>query len=207
MKDSGTFLRSLGRRRSFRKGELFFREGEPVRVFHYLEAGAVRVFRMDERGREVEVVRLGPGDFLGEAVALAGARAPASAEAVRDGAAVTLEASAVLDAAGRDPAAARFLIGLLARKCLALNERIEALGLTTVRQRLARFLLSRPAGESGRFFDLGVRKADLARLLGTVPETLSRTLRRLAADGLIEVRGPRVRIADAPGLRAAVRLD
>ena len=203
MKDLEAFLRSLGRRRLFRKGGVLFREGEEARLFYYLETGEVRVFRSDERGREIEVVRLRSGDFLGEAVALAGARYPASAEAVRDAAAVALDARAVLDAAGRDPGAARFLIRLLALKCLALNERIEALGLTTVRQRLARFLAARPAGEGGRFFDLGVKKAELARLLGTVPETLSRTLRRFETEGLIEVRGPRVRVADAAGLRAA----
>ena len=203
MKDLETFLRSLGRRRPFRKGAVLFREGEEARLFYFIESGEVRVFRSDERGRELEVVRIRSGDFLGEAVALAGARYPASAEAVRDTATAALDARAVLDAAGRDPASARFLIGLLARKCLALNERLEALGLATVRQRLARFLAARPAGESGRFFDLGVKKAELARLLGTVPETLSRTLRRFEADGLIEVRGPRVRIADAAGLRAA----
>ena len=28
--------------------------------------------RMDDKGREMEIVRLGPGDFFGEAVALAG---------------------------------------------------------------------------------------------------------------------------------------
>lgn len=194
-------LESAGLRRTFPKGASLFLAGEAAGNFYFLKTGEVRVFRTDSQGREVEVARLKAGDFLGEAVALAGVAYPASAQAVRDTLTLSFSREPVLALAGRDPAVARFLVDLLARKCLVLNERVEALGLRTVRMRLTQYLLARCSGERGCFVELGLKKADLARLLGTVPETLSRTLKQLEIEGLIEVHGARIKVRNYAGLR------
>jgi len=195
-------LEGAGLRRAFRKGAYIFLAGEAGDSFYFLKTGEVRVFRADNQGREVEVARLKAGDFLGEAVALVGVVYPASAQAVRDTLTLSFGRESVLTLAGRDPAVARFLVDLLARKCLVLNERVEALGLRTVRLRLIQYLLSHCSGERGCLIELPLKKADLARLLGTVPETLSRTLRQLEREGLIEVQGARIKVRSCPGLRA-----
>jgi CRP/FNR family transcriptional regulator, dissimilatory nitrate respiration regulator len=193
-----------GLRRAFRKGAFLFLAGEASRDFYFLKSGEVRVFRADNQGREVEVARLKAGDFLGEAVALAGVAYPASAQAVRDTITLSFGRDAVVALAGRDPAIARFLVDLLARKCLVLNERVEALGLQTVRLRLSQYLLSHCSGDRGCLIELRLKKADLARLLGTVPETLSRTLKQLEREGLIEVQGARITVKNCAGLRAGL---
>ena len=197
-----TLLRELGRPRRLDPGEFLFNAGDASREFFRVESGEMRVFRMDSEGREIEIVRLGPGEFFGEAVAFAGAPYPAYAAAVGETSVLVFDRNRVLDRAGSDPAAARFFIRLLAGKCLTLNERIEALGMKTVRQRLAHFLIVRCPGKGACLVDLEIRKVDLARLLGTVPETLSRTLKRMAADDLIRVDGPRIHLLDCPALRS-----
>lgn len=202
--DLSPHLRSLGVAKRFTKGRFLFGSGETAEGFYCLLSGEVRAFSMDEQGREVEVVRLKAGDFLGEAVALAGGAYPVHAQAVRDSRVLYFDRRRVLSGLSRDPEAARFFVELLARKCLVLNRRVEALGLHTVRQRIVQYLLGRCAGGGACLIDLGVRKAELARLLGTVPETLSRNLRQMQEDGLIEVKGRRIRISDCPKLRRAL---
>jgi len=197
-------LEGAGLRRTFPKGASLFLAGEAAGSFYFLKTGEVRVFRTDGQGREVEVARLKAGDFLGEAVALAGVAYPASAQAIRDTLTLSFSRERVLALAGRDPAVARFLVDLLARKCLVLNERVEALGLRTVRLRLTQYLLSHCSGERGCLIELRLKKADLARLLGTVPETLSRTLKQLEREGLIEVRGARIKVRNCAGLRTGL---
>lgn len=198
-------LRSVGIKRRLRRGGFLFRAGEPAAGFYRLVSGEVRVYQMDEKGREVEVVRLRPGDFLGEAVSLASGVFPSFAQATRDSEVLWFDKRDVLAEVRRNPAAALFFIDLLARKCLALSARVEALGLMTVRQRLVHFLLSRCSGEETCLVELGMRKVDLARRLGTVGETLSRTLRQMEDEGLIKVEGSRIRLLDCPRLRS--RLD
>jgi CRP/FNR family transcriptional regulator len=47
---------------------------------------------------------------------------------------------------------------------------------------------------------LDIAKNQLASLLGTIPETLSRVLTRMVGQGLIQVEGSRIRIVDRQGL-------
>jgi CRP-like cAMP-binding protein len=101
-----------------------------------------------------------------------------------------------------DPALGKRFIRLLARKCMLLNQKLESLGLLTVRQRVARYLLDRCSGESTCAVRLEAKKGDIAKSLGTIKETLSRTLKQLQEDGIIAVEGPVIRILDCAGLRA-----
>ncbi|MDI6773054.1 MAG: Crp/Fnr family transcriptional regulator [bacterium] len=195
-------ISSLGTRRSYPAGKLLFLAEEPAWEFFHIVSGAVRVYKTDVQGRELEVARFGAGDFLGEAVAFAGGRYPFTAEAVKETRALAFDVAGVLRTVETHPEAARFFIDLMARKCLLLSGRLESLGLRTVRQRLARYLCANCAGERSCVVNLSMKKGELARLLGTAGETLSRTLRQLQADGLIEVRGASIFIKDYQKLKA-----
>jgi CRP/FNR family transcriptional regulator len=56
--------------------------------------------------------------------------------------------------------------------------------------------------KGGTDLALDVSKAQLASLLGTIPETLSRILGRMSRQGLIESDGRRIRLLDPEGLEA-----
>jgi len=194
-------LKALGIKNTFKNKEFLFHAQEEARGFYQVQTGEVRIFKMDEEGREMEIVRLKPGDFFGEAIVFAGQKFPAYAQAVRDSRVLYFDKNAVFRAIHDDPSTARLFLELLAGKCLTLNARIEALGLKTVRQRLAQFLLSRCSAADACRVELTIRKADLARQLGTVAETLSRSLKAMQRDGLIEVRGRVLFIKDCPRLK------
>jgi CRP-like cAMP-binding protein len=191
-----------GTPRRFAKESVLFLQGDRARAFFRIDRGDVRIVKIDDQGRRLEVARLGPGEVLGEAVAFVGGRFPFLAEAATDADVTVFPAKAALEAIGRDPTAARFFVDLLARKCLSLSGRVESLGLETVRRRLVRYLLGRCGGERGCLVRLPVSKGELAAQLGTIAETLSRNLKHLQADGLIEVRKAEIRIIDCPALRA-----
>jgi CRP/FNR family transcriptional regulator len=194
-------IAALGVNRSYRKEAFLFLAEEDARGFFYVLSGEVRVFRMDDSGREVEIVRLRPGEFFGEAIAIASGKFPAFARAARDTEVLFFERQAVLKSIQADSAVAEFFIVLLANKCILLNRRIETLNLRTVRQRLAQYLLAHCAAERSCTIDLAIKKCELAKHLGTISETLSRTFQRMERDGLIEVRGKRIRVLDCDKLR------
>jgi CRP/FNR family transcriptional regulator len=187
---------SLGIKKKYPRNAFLFLAQEEAKGFFYLLDGEVRVFRMNDAGREIEIVRLRPGEFLGEAIALAAAKFPAFARADQDTEVLFFDRRSVLRTIREDPAAAEYFVSLLARKCILLNERMEALSLRTVRQRLARYLLARCPEEPPFDIELAVKKLELARHLGTISETLSRNFRGLEKDGLIQVQGRRIRIMD-----------
>jgi len=204
MSDLPARILNLGREKTLPKGTQLFRDEETADRFYFVRSGEVRVFKLDDQGREFEVARIGQGDFVGEAVALNHGRFPFFAQAVGEIRVLVFDLAAVERAIAADSAAARFFIRLLARKCVRLSARVESLGMRTVRQRLAEYLLSRCGGESGCSIDLPITKGDLARSLGTVGETLSRTLRLMRDEGLIEVKGKMIRVIDCPRLKSEI---
>ena len=197
-------VKNIGILKKYSKDEILFSAQEVANGFYYVQSGEIRVFKMDENGREVEVVRLEPGDFLGEAIVFVSSRLPFFAQAVKDSKVLFFEKKTILRRIESDPLAAKFFVNLLAKKCLVLNKRIESLGLKTVRQRLIQYMLSHCRGDEQCVIELRMKKSELAKILGTISETLSRNLKQMQEEGLIEVKGNRIRIIDCPRLRAEI---
>ena len=201
MKDLLLDIKKLGRIQAFGKDEILFNAGDDANGFYYVQSGEVRIFRMDDQGKEVEVVRLNPGDFFGEAVVFVADKFPAFAQAVMDTKTLFFSKNTIFQHIDKDPSIARFFISLLARKCIVLNKRIETLELRTVRQRLAQFILSQYQEQKSEVIVLKMKKVELARFIGTISETLSRSLKQMQEDNLIEVHGREIRVKDSVKLK------
>jgi CRP-like cAMP-binding protein len=201
MKYSENRIKGLGRLKRYAEGSFLFQAEEKAVGFYYVETGEIRVFKMDEQGRELDIARLGPGEFLGEAIAFVFGQFPFYAQAVKDSEIFFFEADSVSRRIESDPAAAMFFIELLARKCVALSNRVESLGLRTIRQRLIQYLLAHCYGSGHCLVELKIKKGDLAKHLGTISETLSRTLKQMQAEGLIKVEGQKIHIKNCQKLR------
>ncbi|MEK7826306.1 MAG: helix-turn-helix domain-containing protein, partial [Thermodesulfobacteriota bacterium] len=77
---------------------------------------------------------------------------------------------------------------------------IEDLSLKEVPGRLAKYLLYLGGRDGNGTVALDVSKGQLAALMGTIPETLSRVLANVTRQGLIRARGAQIRILDRRGL-------
>jgi len=194
-------LKKLGQLKRFQKGEMLFSAQDEANGFYYVESGEIRVYKMDELGKEAEVVRLGPGGFLGEAIVFVSSFFPVFAQAVTNADVLFFAKKKINLEMAKDPGLAMYFVDLLARKCVVLSNRIESLGLRTVRQRLIRYLLSECSEERRCLVELKVKKGELAKILGTISETLSRNLKQMQEEGLIEVEGNKVKIKNCPALR------
>jgi CRP-like cAMP-binding protein len=101
----------------------------------------------------------------------------------------------------KNPGIAEYFVALLARKCVVLSNKIESLGLRTVRQRLIQYILASCSGDKRCLVELKIKKGELAKILGTISETLSRNLKQMQEEGLIEVEGNKILVKDCPALR------
>lgn len=98
----------------------------------------------------------------------------------------------------------RFSLNLIVSLSLLLRRfarQIEELTFAEVPARLAAYLIDLAAKKSTSFqgktyLDLEMKKGELASRLGTVSETLSRSLKKLKEEGVIDVEGSRVIILD-----------
>ena len=199
--DIPTGLKKLGHIKKFQKGEILFTPHQEAAGFYYVLSGEIRVYKMDEQGREVEVVRIGPGGFLGEAIVFVSPVFTAFAQAVKDTQGLFFGKKEVDKEIEANPGLAKFFINLMAHKCVVLSSRIESLELRTVRQRLIQYLLTRCSGDKRCLVQLKIKKSELAKILGTISETLSRNLKQMQDEGLVEVKGNSIFIKNCPSLR------
>lgn len=192
------------------KGEILFHRGDPVRGFFYVLRGQMQLSVSTEDGAEKVVEIVAVRESFGEAVVFDGLRYPVTATALVDTALLAVSSAAVLDLLDRDPSFARRLLANMAVRLRRLIRDVEAYSLRSSIQRVVGFLLAeeRAAADHAdggeRVVILPTRKQVLASRLNIAPETLSRVLRDLSADGLISVRGRRITLHDVPRLELTV---
>ncbi len=167
-------------RRTFRAGQLLLAQGEHFPNVWLLESGQVKVFRVNSNGREYILRIAGAGSSVNDIAALDEGPAPANVAALTPVIAWALSGEALRATIATHPDLALGALRTLAQRTRALAQQIEDLALYPVTARLARFLLQHPIPNSG-----AVTRATIAAHLGTTPESLSRALRALEAQGAI----------------------
>jgi CRP-like cAMP-binding protein len=188
-------------------GQTVVRDGDPADGFYVVLDGKVKVYKLAPDGRQQILHVFGPGQAFAEAAMFAGETFPAFAEALAESRLAFFPRERFLKGLGENPALAFGLIASLARLCRQLTGLVEQIALTDAAGRLARYLtdLARRKGvplEKGRSVRLDIAKGELARQLGTAPETLSRSLARLAAADMIAVDGKVITFRKAAKLDA-----
>ena len=190
------------RRVRLARGEALFLEGDVARGFYVLTLGRVKVYKSSPLGREQILHLVGPGESVGEVAMFSGETFPATAEALVRTEAVFIPKQALLDMVTQEPDVAMALLAGLSRRLREFARLIEDLSLRDVQDRLAAYLLYQSRDDpSAGVLTLPLSKTQLASLLGTVPETLSRAFQRLSKEGLVSVRGQAVHIKDRPALQ------
>jgi len=193
------------------KGEILFSEGDPAASFFVVGEGKVKVFKLSPDGKEQILMIAKPGDTFAEAAIFNDGRYPADAEAIEDTELLVVNRDRFIALLGRNP---NLAFSLIARLCALLRKMatlVEGLALTDVTTRIAHYLARQAdrvlkkqpdrAGANAVTVTLPEKKAVLAAQLGTIPETLSRSLAKLTREGIIEVDGPRIHIKDLSRLR------
>jgi len=183
--------------RGFERGENIFAEGDDGRGFYVVKTGRVKVFKLSPEGKEQILHLLGPGEPFGEAAVFAGRSFPAHAQALVQSQIWFIPRPAFIDLIKKDPSLALNMLASLSRRLRKFALLIEDLSLKEVPGRLAAYLLYRSDQSGGGIeVELDVAKGQLASMLGTIPETLSRIFAKMAKQGLIILNGSRIEITD-----------
>jgi CRP/FNR family transcriptional regulator, dissimilatory nitrate respiration regulator len=206
MEDLLKKIEQYGLKKNLKKEEFLFHAGEEVKGFFFILSGEAKIYKMDEAGHELEISRISDKGFLGEAVIFSEAIYPVFAQASQDSSLLYFSKDKILEVLEKDLSINKLFLKLLAQKCLVLNQRIEILSLKSVRQRIAQYLLSKCKGAQCTV-QLTIKKGELAKLLGTVHETLSRNFKQLRDEGMIEVNGSKIKIKDCAALKKELSVE
>ncbi len=185
----------------FQRGQVIFSEGDDGNGFYVAVTGRVKIYKMSPDGKEQTLHIFEPGEPFGEVPVFTGQQFPANAEALQESRLYFFPRDAFVRLIKKNPSLALNMLAILSRRLRRFTMLVENLSLKEVPGRLAAYLLYlSDRGEGATDLELSITKGQLASLLGTIPETLSRILGKMSGQGLIATEGARIKILDPRGL-------
>jgi len=168
----------------------------------------VSVHRVNAAGKEQVIAVFRAGQSFAEAALASAGGYPANARAVQAGTVLLVPKSPFLDLLRSSPELALRMLGAMSLHLRDLVSRLDDLTLKDVESRLAHWLLKqcpRPLSNTPVEVRLDRTKRVLASELGTVSETLSRTLAKWRTLGLVRVKGSAITASNPLQLDALLR--
>ncbi|HXF49295.1 MAG TPA: Crp/Fnr family transcriptional regulator [Verrucomicrobiae bacterium] len=194
--------------RHYGRGESVFYEGEEVAAIYQVCSGLLKLFKTGRRKEELVIRLLGPGDVTGYRALLAGEPYAATAEAGEPSTVCAISKETFLGLLRRSPELSLSLLSKMAREMRHSEDQMVAMAQESVRQRTARLLLFLHGGQVGKLekykpgepVEVPLLHKEMAEMIGTTPETFSRTLHALARRGIIRVTKAKIFIENPAAL-------
>ncbi len=198
--------RIVAQSRPYARGKTVFRVDQPFRAIYVARSGAIKTYILGSDGVEQIIGFHLPGEVIG----LDGViehRHQVTAQVLEMASVCEVPFDLLEHAAARVPALQHQLMRLMSRDIVGKEQQLLALGDHSPERRLALLLLDMSQryahrGFSPAEFNLPMSRQDIAAYLRLAAETVSRAFGKLQRDGLLQVDGRLVRIADPAGLAA-----
>lgn len=205
--ETGGMLECLSARVTrINKGGYILAAGEETHSIGVILSGQATVYKDDILGNRSVLTLLSPADMFAESFLCAGITvSPVTVEAEDDSDVLLIPFEKILRTCTSccvyHNALIENMLGIIARKNLALSEKIDHIAKRTTRQKLASYLLAQ-AAENGKEFSLALDRQGLADYLCVNRSALSRELSKIASDGIISFSRDRFAIDDFEALES-----
>ena len=195
-------LRQIAIDKFYSRGEIVFLEKDECNGFYLIIKGKVKIYKTSFGGKEQIFHIYGPGNPFGEVPVFSGQRFPASAQTIIDSHLLFFPRSAFVELISKQPSLALNMLAVLSMRLRQFTVQVENLSLKEVPGRLASYILYLSKEQKrDDHIRLSISKGQLASLLGTVPETLSRIFSKMTEQNLIYVNGRTINLIDNQGLK------
>ncbi len=187
-----------------KKNQVLFHEGAQADAIFALLEGRMKLVRYSEKGRELLIHLVKPGQSFAEAALFGAGTYPATAEAIEPSQCWRLPRERLLALLQTRPELGLAMLASMAMWTRRLAGKLQLLTQRRVEERLAVYLFSRTGGvlpSPGETVNLGAPKHLIAAQCGTAPEVLSRTFKKLEESGILKVGGDYVVVQDPAKLR------
>ena len=196
--------------RRLKKDTVVFHEGDPGSAFYLVRKGRVKIYKVAPDGREQVFSIMGDGQIFGDVPAFDGGPYPATAATMTDSEIYLMRREDFQQILRRHPEIALKVIQVLGARLRHALELVRDLSFKQVPHRLAGLLikLGEEYGEEspeGTLINLSLSRQDLAAIVGTSRETVTRELKKMERAGLVRINRRLITIVDQPGLSAWAR--
>jgi DNA-binding response OmpR family regulator len=197
-------LSSGKEKRTYRKKDELYSEGNHPRGVFFVTKGKVKTSRMNDDGKEYVTGLFREGDFIGITALLEEGPYEDAAVAMEDAEAVVIPKDEFFSLLYSNRDVADKFIRMLSNNVAEMENRLVQLAYNSVRKRVAGALLmlQNRYAEKGNNLSMAISRDDLAGIVGTATETVTRTLSDFKDEGIISVKGSNISIIAPEKLRS-----
>jgi CRP-like cAMP-binding protein len=188
----------------YKKKADIFMEGDTPNHIYFIKSGSVKTYKTNLDGKELITNLYKTNDFFGFESLLENSGQQDSAIALEDSELVMIPRHDFLTLMQSHKDVSNTFISLLCKKVAEKEAQLLNLAYNSVRQRTAEALLKMYHHQDSKEA-LSVPREDLAKMVGTAPESVIRVLSDFKDEGLIEIISGKVRIKSAPKLEQVVK--
>ncbi len=171
-------------REVFEKGKFIFRQGDKVKRLYILEHGKVEIFKKDKRGKKLTLWHIESGGVFCLA-SLFSKLAFTNALALKDSLVLCISKKELMSILSKQPYLVNRFMGCLSKRIFTYSTIVQDITFRSVPERLASFLLRCIHLNCNNDMLCTVSQTEIASLLGTRREVISRTLKRMCENGII----------------------
>ena len=189
----------------FARGEMVFRSGDTCEAFFVVIVGQVKLFMLSPAGQEKVIEIVGPGQSFAEAMVFLDIPCLVNVQALADSLLLSVSKQTVFQEIKQDHHFSLRMLAGMSRRLHGLVHDVQAYALSSGMQRLIGYLLrdieqNNQSNQGPVTISLPVSKATIASRLSLTPEYVSRVLRELETEGLIQVDKRNIHILDTQRL-------
>ena len=193
--------------RHYDKREVVLHKGGSGDALLFLLSGQLQVVDITEDGRAIGLRMLAPGDFFGEIALINDSTRSASVVATSDVLVAFLPAATALHLFSHSPSVANLMLRHLAQKIQRDSEFRAVLSINNTARRIYTYLslLQKPDGNGKAVIDNLPTHQDVANMINTSRETVTRALLSLVQQGIVQKESNRLVILDPAALQKLVQ--
>lgn len=197
---------SLSRLVNYKKEEFVFHEGEEFLGIYIVIKGLVKIFKISPQGKEYILHLLTKPHIFGDVPLFTGGDCPASVQVMEDSTLLFIPKNEFLQLLEDNPKLSLKIMTGFAKRLKSITVKAQDLTLKEVINRLADYIVKgiKSSGNSNLpepFYKIPLSNPTLAAYLGTIPETISRAIKKMKDSKVIRVHGRTVFAIDFAKLK------
>ncbi len=195
----------------YKKGQFIFSEGQRPKGLYCVLEGSVKISKEGPRGEESILRIANPGDLIGYTAFFSHIAYSTSATALEDSKVCCIEQESFEHLQKSSTDVSRSVINFLCGEVENDGGRIVSLGQRSVRERLAEHLVhlikSDRTNPKLDFPIIPFSSSELAKMIGTAPETASRALSQFKREKILTMKLGKIKILNLPKLREISQVE
>jgi CRP/FNR family transcriptional regulator, cyclic AMP receptor protein len=197
---------NIAKERHYKKNSIIISEGNHGDSLFIVKSGKVKIYKTDISGREIILDIKSEGKMFGEVTLFNDIAYPATVKTIEDSEIFIIDSSDLERLIEKNPQLSLGIIKVLTKRLLKAQKKLKELVMDDVYMRTARELLNlaeKYGKESGdeTELQLNLTREEIANIVGTTRETVSRVLSKFSKEGAISINGRKISIVDLKKLK------